>query len=486
MAEDERREEQNKIIGYARLRPPLTFMTVVFALILIYLLVHGILLLTRDRIQAYDVGAPVKDNVSGTYMGIILRDEHMAKAEENGYVSCFSVSGDRLSSGATVCTLDEDGMLEEELRNMYFGEKMLSEDSKVRIRDTVRDSMYNYSRMDFSTATEIGTSIRASVLNGLIRDADSTATATLLASCTPVAADESGFVLFTCDGYENAVPASLTLADFSKSPSAPRTVTTGTYVNTGDFLYKIVPDNRFRLVFPMTEDEAVRFSGRKQLTVRFLNGVEITGSFSSERGADGTMMGILTFQKYGANHLNERRVSFYLLDTSVQGYKIPESAIITKNFYTVDKGFITEGGGGSSRGVLIETKGKPVFHEVTVYMSDSDENDANDYIIGEDVAYISGDCLSPGTVLIRAASENDASVSDGDVQKSTVLGVQTVLEGVYQINSGYCVFKPVARLSSSLETSYVMVSTKVRNGISDYDRIVMNAAEASEYELIYR
>lgn len=483
MADDERREEQNKIIGYARLRPPLTFMTVVFVLILIYLLVHGILLLSRDRIQAYDVGAPVKDNVSGSYTGIILREEHTVKAEESGYVSCFSVSGDRLSSGATVCTLDDDGMLEEALRSMYFGEKMLSEDSKVRIRDTVRDSMYGYSRMDFSSASDIGTSIRAAVLNGLIRDADSVTTAALLSSCTPVHTAESGFVLFTQDGYEYAGPASMTLSDFSESPAEPRTVSTGDYVSAGDFLYKIVPDNRFKLVFPMTDQEAARFAGRTNLTVRFLNGVEITGSFSSERGADGTAMGILSFQKYGANHLNERRVSFFILDKAVQGYKIPESAIVTKNFYTVDKNYITEGGGRNSRGVLIEADGKVTFHEVTVYMNDTDDDASNDFIIGDDVAYISGDCLSPGTVLVsQAVSEGSGQLT----QERTALSVQTVLEGVYQINSGYCIFKPVARLTSSLETSYVIVSPKVKNGIADYDRIVMNAEEASEYELIYK
>ena len=486
MAEEEKRGEQNKIIGYARLRPPLTFMTVVFALILIYLLVHGILLLTRERIQAYDIGTPVKDNISGSYTGIILREEHAVNAEEDGYVSCFSVAGDRLSTGATVCTLDEDGMLEEALRNMYFGEKMLSESSKIRIRDTVRDSMYKYSRMDFSSAAEIGTSIRATVLNGLIHDADSVTTAALRSSCTPVATAESGFVLFTLDGYEHAVPASMTRTDFTESPFVPKTVSTGMYVNAGDFLYKIVPDNRFQLVFPMTDEENVRFSGRKQLTVRFQDGVEISGSFSSERGADGTMMGILSFQKYGANHLNERRVSFFILDTAVQGYKIPESAIITKNFYTVDKSFITEGGSRGSRGVLIEEKGKVVFHEVTVYMSDTDEDASNDFIIGEDVAYISGDSLSPGTVLVRADTEDSSGGTGSAMQERTTLGVQTVLEGVYQINSGYCVFKPVARLSASLETSYVIISSKVRNGLSDYDRIVMNAEEASEYELIYR
>ncbi len=482
MAEDERRREENKIIRYARLRPPLTFMTVVFALILIYLLVQGILFLTRDSIQAYDVGTPVKDNVSGSFTGIILRDEQVTAAPESGYMTCFSVAGDRLSAGATVCTLDEQGILEEALRNMYFGEQLLSGDSKIRIRDTVRDSMYGYSRMDFSTVSDIGTAIRAVVLNGLIRDADSVTTQALRSSCTPVTSGQSGFVLFTLDGYENAVPESFTAQDFIESPKEPRTVKTGDFLNTGDFLFKIVKDNKFRLLFPLTDQQAVRFGGRSRLSVRFLDGEEITGDFSMVTGADGGTIGMISFQKYGANHLKERRVSFFILDQTVTGYKIPESAIVTKSFFTVDKKFITQGGGSNIFQVLIEENGKAELKEVSVYTSDSDEDPSNDYIIGEDMAYISGDVLKPGQVLLSHLPEDAPA---GTVQERTTLNVQTVLEGVYQINSGYCVFKPVVRIASSLETAYVMIAPKIRSSISDYDRIVMDGADASEYELIY-
>ena len=483
MEEDERLKEQNKIIGNARLRPPITFMTVVFALILVYLVVQTILLATRDRIQAYEVGTPVSDNVSGSYTGIVLREEHVSVAPEGGYVSCFSVNGERLSSGSTVCTLDETGLLETALRSMYFGEQMLSEDSKVRIRDMVRDSMYGYSRLDFGTAEDIGTAIRAAVFNGLIKDADSTAKTALYSSCTPVVADESGFVLFSLDGYEYTVPSGLSLSDFTGEKPAAETVNTGDQVLAGQFLYKIVPGNQFSLVFPLSEQEAVRFSGRKTLTVRLDGGLEITGKFSEATGQDGTALGVLYFQKYGANLLNARRVSFFLLDTSVTGYKIPESAIVKKSFFTVDRSFITEGGGSGARGVLIEEDGKVTFREVTVYMSDSDSDSRNDFIIGSNTAYIAGDCLEAGTVLV-APETGDSPLET--TERKTALGVQAVIEGVYQINSGYCVFRPVARLSSSLETSYVIVSPGIRNGISDFDRIVLNAENVSEYELIYQ
>ena len=61
----------------------------------------------------------------------------------------------------------------------------------------------------------------------------------------------------------------------------------------------------------------------------------------------------------------------------------------------------------------------------------------------------------------------------------------TSIEGVYQINNGYCVFKPIVRLQSSIETSYVIIASDVRYGVSPYDRIVLNADEVSENEIIY-
>ena len=66
------------------------------------------------------------------------------------------------------------------------------------------------------------------------------------------------------------------------------------------------------------------------------------------------------------------------------------------------------------------------------------------------------------------------------------LGIQASVEGVYQANSGFCVFKPVVRLANSIETAYVIVSPRVSGGIQPYDRIVMEAEKYDEYEILAR
>ena len=65
------------------------------------------------------------------------------------------------------------------------------------------------------------------------------------------------------------------------------------------------------------------------------------------------------------------------------------------------------------------------------------------------------------------------------------LGIQAIVEGVYQINNGYCIFKPIVRQNHSLDTSYVMVSPGVRSGLKAFDRIVLNAEEIGENDIVF-
>ena len=110
---------------------------------------------------------------------------------------------------------------------------------------------------------------------------------------------------------------------------------------------------------------------------------------------------------------------------------------------------------------------------VTVYRYDPDPQ--NNLVIGEGQAYVRSDELKAGMTIQK----------EGSGQETFVLGVQTTVEGVYQINNGYCVFKPVLRLRNSLETSYVIVSSGVRGGIRPYDRILLDASGMDENEIIF-
>ena len=57
------------------------------------------------------------------------------------------------------------------------------------------------------------------------------------------------------------------------------------------------------------------------------------------------------------------------------------------------------------------------------------------------------------------------------------------LEGAYNINKGYAVFKRVERLKS--ENGYVIVKNNSASGLSAYDHIALDAASVVEDSVIY-
>ncbi len=469
-------KKNDKIIRNRRI--PITFVGVVFILIFVYLVIQGVLFLRRNNVQAYNIGSAASDQVTGTFRGMILRDEVLVGAEDDGYISYYATSGERLKNGSLVCTIDENGGLEERLHLLYTGKDVLSKDSLRRFRYTILDAKQTYDPMDFRTAMSAHTEIRAAVLSCLLSD-DYESVEKILpeGGFTAQETKSSGFFLLWEDGYEGKTPADLKAADFEKDKTgySYRQHVSGDQIKRGETAYKLVTDNKFNIVFPLTEAMRISFSEKKNLTIRLLDGTEITGAYSESELSDRTMAGVISFSKFGGNYLDSRFIDFQILDSEVYGYKIPESAVVQKNFFVIDRSYITTGGNSSQNGLMIESDDGAHFVPATVYLKREGEDS---FIIGdENTAYVYSDELSAG---MRAICMEESSS-----QERTSLGVTAVIEGVYQINQGYCIFKPILRISNSLDTSYTVIAAGMRYGLQPYDRILLEGSDVSEDDFIY-
>ena len=457
-----------------RQRYPVTFVTVVFLLVLVFFVVQGIILLRHHSVSAYNVGMPGSDNVAGTYRGMILREEQVVTASTEGYVNFFRMSGEWVSRNGYLATLDRDGSAAERIRERFYGMDVLSASSTKKIRNILKNASGSIDTADFGTIFEARANVEETILSALVADSGSDLSELFPAGVfETLTAEESGFFLNWVDGYEGVSESELKKADFDSENYSVRVIREGSRLSAGETVLKIAPDNKFRLVFQLSEDDLRVLSGRKTITVRMTDGLEMSGSFSISSGADGTSLGIVTFRKYGGNHLSSRFEEFSILDASVTGYKIPETAIVTKSFFVVPEEILTTAGSNSANAVVVRTEKGLESILVTVYRRDSDPD--NNLVIGEGQAYIYSDALTAGMTL----------VPEGSGLPTYVLGLQTTVEGVYQINNGYCVFKPIVRLRNSLETSYVMVSSGVKGGIRPYDRILLDAADMDENEIIF-
>jgi hypothetical protein len=164
----------------------------------------------------------------------------------------------------------------------------------------------------------------------------------------------------------------------------------------------------------------------------------------------------------------DRFIRFEVDSDRVAGLKIPVTAVTSKNFYLVPVSYMTTGGDSSDTGFMKESyseNGTSVdFVPTTIYYS----TDEYCYIDMSDKARISA-----GDYLVRPDSTDRYQV-----------GQSASLQGVYNINKGYAVFKQIEILNSNDE--YYTIRKGMNYGLSVYDHIVLNADTVYEGELVYQ
>ena len=138
-------------------------------------------------------------------------------------------------------------------------------------------------------------------------------------------------------------------------------------------------------------------------------------------------------------------------------------AVIEEQFYVIPEEYITTGGNSSSDGVMIQqANGNVEFKAVDIY----DESDDGEVCI-------SRDDLQEGDVLVMPKSSETYTV---DKTKA--------LQGVYNINKGYAVFKKVSILCENDE--YYIVQEGDSYGLYNYDHIVQNGSSVSSDEVVFQ
>ena len=473
--------DDNRIIGQEELRKSDTTKKrvwspaiLLFAVVIVFFIVQGIILLRHHSVSAYNIGIADSDNVAGTYRGLVLLTEETETAPTDGFITFFSAEGEWVSCGNYVMALDPTGSTREALRSRFYGLDVLSYGGRLQIQKAIKDALESYDSNDFSTISLAKSRIEEMVFHNLLKDGGEDAVGFFESmSLTAFQADQSGFFLNRTDGYESLTVADLTAAHFSERDYKAQIYVNGSHVKEGESVLSLVTDNFVTIAFLLTEDEARIYGQKTGLTIQTEDENRYTGTFSVETTADGKKMGVVKFQKYAGNFLKSRFVDFRILDAQVTGYKIPESAIIKKDMFVVPSDYITTGSEDNKRGVMTVKNGKMEFVSCTVY--DVDKNPANNIVVGTDVSYIAGEKLEAGMTIQKPGGSPD----------KTVLSMVAPVEGVYQINSGYCVFKPIVRLQNSLDTAYVVISAGVKNGLKAYDRIVLNAENYGENEILF-
>ena len=247
-------------------------------------------------------------------------------------------------------------------------------------------------------------------------------------------------------------------------------------VAAGDPVYKLSTSEDWSVVI-MAEPDLVDMLQKElekekeknnelYVEVRFLkNQYTAWGKVDIYTNEEGDSFVSLSFTNSMVTFCTDRFLDVELLLKEEKGLKIPNTAIVQKEFFIVPKGYVTKGGKRGENGVLLETyddEGNvsvqfvetPIYHETET-----------EYYLDDTVLRAGNDIVMPEST-----------------QKFEIRQTGT-LTGVYNINKGYADFKEISILYDNEE--YSVVKSNTMYGLNVYDHIVLDAAMVDDNEFIY-
>ena len=330
----------------------------------------------------------------------------------------------------------------------------------------------NYSDRKFESIYDLQYSLEAAVLeyanfnalgnlDSIIQQAG--------ASFVQVTAPVSGVVSYAVDGFEGLTEDQITESTFDRSGYSKAITKAGQLIEQSAPVYKLITSDNWSIIFPLSEDAVEEYKDQTQLHVTFsANDLDATGDFSIITGGDGASYGKLDFTQYMVQFASDRYVTFEVDTEKADGLKIPVKAVTEKEFYLIPLEYMVQGGDTSDTGFMKEVYSDSgtaaEFVPVSIYYA----TDEYYYIEkGEDSPLQSGDY-----------------VVKPDSQDRYQIGQSASLQGVYNINKGYAVFKQIEIIKSNDE--YYSIRKGTNYGLSVYDHIVLDANTVYEGQLIYQ
>ncbi len=468
------RKKNNNVINYNRRKVSMNFNVgmLIFAVIFFYLVFTVYSYMTKEKIQFYEVtdGSIVDDK---SYTGIILRQESTQYADSAGAVNYYVREGKRASVGTSIYSIDERGTMSALMEEQNQGTGALTDRDISELRKHLNNYSLSYSDEAFGDVYNTRYSLEAMVLeyvNFNTLDSQGQMAAEMGNDFRQVASPVSGVVSYGIDNYETLDAAQINEGVFDRSQYKKAITRAGQWVEPGTPIYKVITEDNWSVVFPVEEEGGVQFSSQGTLKVSFpAQNLTANGTFSLITGGDGKAYGRLDFQKYMVQFASDRYVDFEIMTSVTEGLKIPISSVTTKNFFLIPIDFLTKGGDGIEDGfnkeVYSEAGTSVVFVPTDIYYG----NDEYYYI----------DCdkensIQAGDYLVRP-----------DSQERFQVGITASLQGVYNINKGYTVFRQIEVLAQSDE--FYTIRKNMNYGLSVYDHIVLNASMIeNEGTLIYQ
>lgn len=447
---------------------------IIFAVIFVYIIICVFMYFSSEHVVGYEVkeGTLSTNNI---YTGIALRTEKIFTCSDAGYTNYYAREGERIAVGNLVYTIDETGKLSDYIKASETGENSLSNEDLTELKSEIEAFANGFDTNTFSDIYNFKYNVQGTVVKlanyNVLQNADALNQNANTAVIKYFSALDSGIVLYSVDGFENLTLQDMNMEYFDQKNYEKTYLLNNELVANGDPVYKLSTNEDWSIVIPIDDQLVETFRTKKQkgdvyVEVKFLKNQRTSWALvDTFTNMEGDHFASLTFTNSMVTFCTDRFIDIELLLEEETGLKIPNSAIVEKEFYIVPKEYVTQGGNSGRLGVLLETydeEGNTAtqFVETTVY-----EETETEYYLDDTV-------LRSGSYLIKPDSTEKYAVSR-----------MGALIGVYNINKGYADFKQIIILENNEE--YSIVKSNTTYGLNVYDYIVLDAETVEDNDFIY-
>ncbi len=430
--------------------------TFIFGVILLYIVISLIIYATTKHISTYQViSGPLAQNQ--TYTALAVRSETIVTANNDGYVRYYAQDGHRVSKSGAVYSLTQTV-------SETTGSTELSESALGNVRSLTAQFASSFNPANFGQVYSFKYALAGSILDYAGMDSSDSSTA-VVGDASVYMAPESGIVAYSQDGMENISTDNFTADDFSYASYKVENLRTTEKITAGTPVYRLVKDETWSLIVPVSSVQATKLEGKTSIKVRFKkDSTTMTGSLQLFKRAD-AIYAEITFTSGVIRYVSDRYLEIELITNAEKGLKIPVTSIVSKNFFLVPKDFAVKDEDSSALGFIRRIDKKngtsgTEFVNATIYASDDDNY------------YVDMTEFARGDILIR---ENST--------QTFTLDKTGQLSGVYCINRGYTVFRRVEIIDQNEE--YCIVKTGTSYGLALYDNIVLDSSTVREDEILF-
>ena len=433
---------------------------------LIYILYIIFCYATKSTIHSYEVrsGSLAKINI---YEGIAIREEKLKTSDYSGYISYFAREGEHVGMSDYVYSIDQSGTLNDIINSSNGGENKLSNEDLEDLKNEIIGFSSTFNKNEFSRTYDFMYSINGIVLkyaNKNLLDEISKSNTTS-DSVKLGRADETGYVVYSTDGFESISVNNLDEELFDRSLYEREQFLNTTLVDNGQSVYKLITSDEWSIAIQLDEDRASELMDAGYVDVRFLKDRRVLkGQVTVYQNID-KYYGILTFNSSVASYCTDRFIDIEIITNEQEGLKIPLSSLVHKEFYLVPEDYVVEELPDNKMKFL-----KKAFLEDGTLSTE--EIILEVYSKKDNYLYIDDSALKMGDYFIKPDGLSEYPIA-----------TKGELLGVYNMNMGYADFREISILFQNEE--YAIVKSGSTYGLREYDYIVLDSETVTEDYFVY-